>query len=162
VARRDILRAAVTARKAGKASSERTATARTGASRRRARSRDGARVIERVRRICLALPEAGEKLSHGEPTWFAGTGKVFAMIDDHHHGAPHLSLWLPAPEGAQEVLVGSDPGRYFRPPYVGHRGWIGVVLDTGPDWRVVAELVEEAYRHVASRRLVSRLDASEA
>jgi hypothetical protein len=116
-------------------------------------------VIERVRRTCLALPEARETLSHGEPTWFAGSGKVFAMIDDdHHHGAPHLSVWLPAPDGAQETLVRLNPGRYFRPPYFGHRGWIGVVLDRRPDWRVVAELVVAAYRHVAPRRLIARLD----
>jgi predicted DNA-binding protein (MmcQ/YjbR family) len=125
----------------------------------RARSATSLRIIERARRICLALPDANEKVSHGEPTWFAGTGKVFAMVDDHHHGAPHLSLWLPAPRGAQEALVASDPDRYFRPPYVGHRGWVGVVLDGKPDWGVVAELVEDAYRLVASRRLVARLDA---
>lgn len=128
----------------------------------RARSAASERVIERARRICLALPEANEKVSHGEPTWFAGAGKVFAMVDDHHHGAPHLSLWLPAPPGAQQALVASDPARYFRPPYVGHRGWVGVVLDDGPDWRVVAALVEDAYRNVATRRLIARLDASDA
>jgi hypothetical protein len=124
----------------------------------RVRSAASARVIERVRRICLALPEANEKLSHGEPTWFAGKGKVFASIDDHHHGAPHLSVWLPLPPGAQQALVRSDPARYFRPPYVGHKGWVGVVLDRRPDWAVVADLVEEAYRHVAARRLLARLD----
>jgi predicted DNA-binding protein (MmcQ/YjbR family) len=105
----------------------------------------------------MALPEAVEKRSHGEPTWFAGTGKVFAMLDDHHHGADHLSVWLPAPPGAQEALVWSDPARYFRPPYVGPRGWVGVVLDTKPDWRSVAELVEAAYRLVAHPRLVRTL-----
>ena len=67
----------------------------------------------------MALPDAVEKLSHGEPTWFAGKGKVFAMLDDHHHGAPHLSVCLPAGMGAQEALIESDPKRYFRPPYVG-------------------------------------------
>jgi hypothetical protein len=128
----------------------------------RARSAESLRLIERARRICLALPDANEKVSHGEPTWFAGAGKVFAMVDDHHHGSPHLSLWLPAPAGAQQALIASDPGRYFRPPYVGHRGWIGTVLDSKPDWRVVADLVEEAYRMVASQRLIARLAASEA
>ena len=113
--------------------------------------------LARLRAICLALPEAREKLSHGEPTWFAGTGKVFAMLDDHHHGAPHLSVWLPAPIGAQEALIESDPKRYFRPAYVGGSGWVGVVLDARPDWRVVAWLVEQAYRHVAHRRLVALL-----
>ena len=125
----------------------------------RARSAESERLIERARRLCLALPDANEKVSHGEPTWFAGAGKAFAMVDDHHHGSPHLSLWLPAPAGAQQALIASDPARYFRPPYVGARGWIGVVLDTKPDWRIVAALVEEAYRHVASRRLIARLDA---
>jgi len=113
--------------------------------------------LARLRTICLALPEANEKISHGEPTWLAGRGKVFAMLDDHHHGAPHLSVWLPAALGAQEALTESDPSRYFRPPYVGHRGWVGVVLDTEPDWAVVAWLVEQAYRLVAVRRLVAKL-----
>src|SRR5574341_2614934 len=83
----------------------------------RGRSRTSGRdPLARLRAICLALPEANEKLSHGEPTWFAGKGKVFAMLDDHHHGAPHLSVWLPAGLGAQEGLIESDPKRYFRPP----------------------------------------------
>jgi len=114
--------------------------------------------LARLRAICLALPEAQERISHGEPTWFAGRGKAFAMLDDHHHGAPHLSVWLPAGLGAQEALIESDPKRYFRPPYVGSCGWVGVVLDTGPDWSVVAWLVEQAYRLVARRRLVAKLE----
>jgi predicted DNA-binding protein (MmcQ/YjbR family) len=113
--------------------------------------------LARLRAICLALPEANEKVSHGEPTWFAGKGKVFAMLDDHHHGAQHLSVWLPAGLGAQEALIDSNPKRFFRPPYVGSAGWIGVVLDTRPDWKVVAWLVEQAYRLVAHRRLVAML-----
>lgn len=117
------------------------------------------RLVERARRICMALPEAHEKLSHGEPTWFAGKGKVFAMLDDHHHDAEHLALWLPLPRGAQEALVASDPERYFRPPYVGHRGWVGVVIDGRPDWRAVASLIAEAYRNVAAKRLVAQLDS---
>jgi hypothetical protein len=121
----------------------------------RVRSAGSLRLIERVRKICMALPEATEKISHGEPTWFAG--KVFAMFDDHHHDSPHVSLWLPAPFGAQETLVGADPKRFFRPPYVGHKGWVGVVLDTGPDWDMVADLVEDAYRQVAPPRLVAKL-----
>jgi len=110
-------------------------------------------LVERLRRICMALPEANEKLSHGEPTWFAGKGKVFAMLDDHHHGAAHLSVWLPQPFGAQEALIGSDPERFFRPPYVGVSGWVGVVLDTRPDWGAMAALVLEAYLIVATAKL---------
>jgi predicted DNA-binding protein (MmcQ/YjbR family) len=106
----------------------------------------------------MALPDAVEKISHGEPCWFAGKGKLFASLDDHHHGAPHLSVWLPAPLGAQEALVAADPKRYFRPPYVGHKGWVAVVLDDGPDWDAVAELVEQGYRLVASPRLAAKLE----
>lgn len=114
--------------------------------------------MARLRRICLSLPEAQEKPSHGEPTWFAGRGKVFATLDDHHHRAAHLSVWLPLPFGAQEALLAQDPARFFRPPYVGGRGWVGVVLDGDPDWTLVERLVREAFRHVAAARLVARLD----
>jgi predicted DNA-binding protein (MmcQ/YjbR family) len=119
-------------------------------------------VLGRLRAICLALPEAQEKLSHGEPTWFAGAGKVFAMFDNYHHGAPHASVWLPAPPGMQEALIESDPQRFWRPPYLGHRGWIAVVLDTRPDWGVVAGLVEQGYRLVATRKLLAQLAPREA
>ena len=115
------------------------------------------RLVVRLRRICLALPEANEKLSHGEPTWFAGKGKVFAMLDDHHHGSDHLAVWLPQPLGRQEDLIDGDPERFFRPPYVGPSGWVGVVLDTNPDWAMVEALVTEAFRHVARPKLVAQL-----
>ena len=127
----------------------------------RIRSAASGRLIERVRKICLALPEATEKLSHGEPTWFAGKGKVFASIDDHHHGAPHCSVWLPQPLGVQEALVDAQPARFFRPPYVGPSGWVGVVLDTKPDWGVVAGLIREAYLHVATEKLRRKLAEAE-
>jgi predicted DNA-binding protein (MmcQ/YjbR family) len=116
-------------------------------------------VLERLRKICLGLPEAQEKLSHGEPTWFAGKGKVFAMFDNYHHGAPHASVWIPAPHGLQEALIERDPARFWRPPYVGHNGWVAIVLDTKPDWGVVAGLIEQAYRLVATQKLLARLDA---
>jgi predicted DNA-binding protein (MmcQ/YjbR family) len=111
------------------------------------------RLVERVRKLCMKLPEANEKISHGEPTWFAGKGKVFAMIDGHHHNSPHLSVWLPQPFGAQEALIDADPERFFRPPYVGVSGWVGVVLDTKPDWGVVEGLIRESYLHVATAKL---------
>lgn len=120
-------------------------------------ARGGGNPLARLRAICLALPEAQEKLSHGEPTWFAGKGKVFAMFDDHHHGAAHVSVWLPAPPGLQEALIESDPQRFWRPPYVGVNGWVAVILDTKPDWGVVAGLVEQAFRLVATQKLVARL-----
>jgi len=79
------------------------------------------------------------------------------MIDNHHHGTQHLSVCLPQPSGAQEALVGAEPKRFFRPPYVGVGGWVGVVLDTRPDWGVVEGLVNEAYRHVATKKLRDQL-----
>ena len=105
----------------------------------------------------MELPEANERISHGEPTFFAGKGKVFAMIDGHHHDSPHLSVWLPQPLGAQETLIELDPERFFRPPYVGVSGWVGVVLDTQPDWGMVEDLVLASYLHVATRKLRARL-----
>lgn len=118
------------------------------------------RVIARLRRLCLAFPGAVEKVSHGEPTWFAGgKGKVFAMLDDHHHGAAHLAAWVPLPLGAQETLVARDPERYFRPPYVGGKGWVGIVLDTAPDWAEIARLLREAYVRVAPARLAATVAA---
>lgn len=107
-------------------------------------------VLAKVRAICLAFPGAVEKPSHGEPTWFTKErGRVFAMFDDHHHGAPHISLWIPATHDGQEMLVAADPARYFVPPYVGVKGWIGVVLDTSPDWPAVAQLVADGHALVA-------------
>lgn len=119
-----------------------------------------ARLTERLRTICLALPEATEKLAWGEPTWRI-RDRLFAQMDTHHHGADHVAVWLPAALGAQEALVEHDAERFFVPPYVGHKGWIGVRLDRTPDWGVVAGLVEEAYRLVAPARLVSLLAAPE-
>jgi hypothetical protein len=115
--------------------------------------------LERLRRLCLALPETTERLSHGEPTWFVRDKKTFVTYADHHHD-DRLGFWCAAPPGAQEALVGSDPERFFRPPYVGHRGWLGVRLDVAEvDWGEIAEIVVDAYRVVAPKRLVAALDA---
>lgn len=84
--------------------------------------------LRRVRKICLAFPEAFEKMSHGEATFFAPNG-VFAMFSNNHHQDGHVAVWLPAPPGLQEALVEEDPKTYYRPPYVGSSGWIGVELD---------------------------------
>jgi len=117
-----------------------------------------ATLIDRIRKICLALPEVTERPSHGAPTFFV-KGKTFLTLwaDGHHdHTFPHL--WCAAPPGAQEALIADDPDRIFRPPYVGHRGWIGVRLDGKPDWEQVEDLCEDAYRVVAPPRLVVTLD----
>jgi hypothetical protein len=120
--------------------------------------RAGRTPVERLRAICLALPETTEKLAWGEPTWRV-RGRLFAQLDDHHHGADHLAVWLPAPLGEQEAMIFTDPERFFRPPYVGHRGWVGVRIDRRPDWTVVATLVEQAYRQVAPPRLREAIGA---
>ncbi|WP_447004395.1 MmcQ/YjbR family DNA-binding protein [Saccharothrix isguenensis] len=113
--------------------------------------------LERLRELCLGLPEATERPSHGEPAWFVRDKKLFVMFADHHHD-DRLAFWCAAPLGVQEALVGSEPERYFRPPYVGHRGWLGVYLDVDVDWDAVAEVVRDAYRQVAPKRLAAQLD----
>lgn len=114
--------------------------------------------LPRLRALCLALPEVTEKLSHGEPTWFVR--RVFVSYADHHHD-DRVAFWCAAPAGAQEALVAAHPDRFFRPPYVGHRGWLGVWLDhDAVDWDEVAEIVVDAYRQVAPRTLRAALDAT--
>lgn len=117
--------------------------------------------LARVREICLALPEATERLSHGSPTFFVRDKKTFVMFLDDHHGDGRLALWCAAPAGVQAELVEQDPERFFRPPYVGHRGWIGVRLDRDLDWDEVAGVCEDAYRQVAPKRLVAQLDEAQ-
>ncbi len=102
-----------------------------------------------------------ERPSHSAPTWFVRDKKSFVMLwaaGHHDHDFPHL--WCAAPPGAQEELVDAEPARFFRPPYVGHRGWLGVRLDREVDWAEVAEICRDAYRVVAPKTLVARLDAS--
>src|SRR5690606_31742842 len=83
--------------------------------------------LERVRRLCLALPGTSERLSHGEPTFFAGK-KVFVMFANNHHGDGRVAVWVPAPPGMQAALIERAPEKFFRPPYVGVRGWVGLEL----------------------------------
>lgn len=107
-------------------------------------------LMQKLREICMALPDVTEVLAWGEATW--RRGKIFAMSDTYHHGSAHFSVHLAAPPGAQQALIESEPERFFRPPYTGGKGWIGVVLDTGPDWDMVASLVRNAYDAVAEDR----------
>lgn len=110
-------------------------------------------VLARLRGLCLDLPEVTEKLSHGEPAWFVRK-RLFVMFADRHHD-DRVAFWCAAPAGAQEELV--DGMRYFRPPYVGHRGWLGVYLDVPVDWDEISEVVQDAYRRVAPTALVAQL-----
>jgi len=112
-----------------------------------------------MRAICLALPEVTERLSHGAPTWFVRDKKSFVTLwADGHHQDEFPHLWLAGLPGAQQELAAADPGQFFRPPYVGGRGWIGVRLDREVDWAEIAELCQDAYRAVAPARLVALLD----
>jgi hypothetical protein len=120
----------------------------------RRRREEAAALIARARKIALALPGSSEKLSHGEPTFFAG-GKVFFMVDNNHHGSGHVALWCKAEPGAQAVLVDAEPRHFFVPPYVGKAGWVGVRLDSGLDWGLVATLIERAWREVAPKTLLA-------
>ncbi len=114
--------------------------------------------LPKLRALCLALPETTERLSHGEPTWFIRGKKTFVTFANHHHD-DRLAFWCAAPEGAHDVLVRAEPQRFFVPPYVGVRGWLGVYLDVPVDWDEIAVLVEEAYRVVAPNTLLRQLDA---
>ena len=115
--------------------------------------------LDQVRRIALALPEATERPSHGEPAWFVGK-RLFATYAEQHHD-DRVAVWLAAPLGAQEALIEEDPARFFRPPYVGVRGWLGIYLDlpAAPDGDELAELLADSYRMVAPKRLLAALDA---
>ena len=115
--------------------------------------------LERVRTICAALPEVNERPSHGAPTFFVRDKKTFVMFHDDHHGDGRLALWCAAPPGVQGLVVDQEPARFFVPAYVGHRGWIGLRLDVDPDWDEIAGVIEDAYRVVAPRTLVARLDS---
>ena len=113
----------------------------------------------RLSEICLALPEATMRLSHGTPSWFVRDKKPFATLwATGHHAAHFAQLWCAGPPGAQEALAGSDLARFFRPPYVGHWGWIGLHLEGEIDWAEVSELCADAYRAVAPARLAALLD----
>lgn len=115
-------------------------------------------VLTRVRQLCLSFPEATERLSHGAPTFFVRDKKSFVMFHDDHHGDGRLALWVGAPAGVQAQLVEEEPDRFFVPPYVGPRGWVGVRLDRAVDWDEIAQIVEDSYRLVAPKRLLTQLD----
>ncbi len=110
--------------------------------------------LERVRRICLALPETSEKLSHGEPTFFVRK-KVFVMFADNHHNDGHIAIWLPVPDGFQTSLIEASPDIYFKPPYVGVRGWVGIELANIKEEDLNFH-IQTAWELVAPKRLLSK------
>ena len=110
------------------------------------------RTLAKLREICLAFPETSERLSHGAPTFFVREKRAFLMVLTDHHGDGRFAIWCAAPDGIQQLLVEADAEKYFVPPYVGHRGWLGVRLDRGLaalDWDELAGIAEDAYAEVA-------------
>lgn len=123
--------------------------------------------VDRLRALCMGLPEVTERPSHGEPTWFVRGRKVFVQLSDHHHD-DRFGFWCAAVAEVRDGLVDRDPARFYVPPYVGGRGWLGVYLDcesrsdthsgVSVDWEEIDELVRNAYRLIAPKTLAARLD----
>src|SRR5579862_6327708 len=111
-------------------------------------------VLARIRAVCLALPETSGRPSHGAPSFFVRGKRCFLMVLDDHHGDGRFAVWCAAPPGDQHMLVAADPVKFFVPPYVGRRGWVGVRLDVPIDWEELAGIVEEAFATVAPKRLL--------
>ena len=122
-------------------------------------ARSSADLVARVRAICTALPEVVERPSHGTPTFFVRGKTTFVQVwPDGHHDNTFPHLWCAAAPGVQAELIDAEPDRFFRPPYVGHRGWLGLRLDVALDWDEVAEVCRDAYLAVAPKSLVAKLD----
>jgi hypothetical protein len=116
------------------------------------------RELARVRAVCASLPEVEERLSHGSPAFFVRGKKTLAMFVDDHHGDGILGIWCAAPPGVQEQMIDEEPDVFFRPPYVGHRGWIGVRLSRTVTDTELRMILEDAFRVVAPKTLVAKLD----
>lgn len=109
--------------------------------------------IKRLRTLCLALPEVFEKEAWGECTFRVTGGSMFAMTDNDHHDSGHTAVWVKAPPMVQEILVNADGKRFFVPPYVGGKGWVGVRLDYKVDWDELGEMLKDGYLMSAPKRL---------
>ncbi len=121
------------------------------------KSQAGEEHLRRVRRICAAMPETTEKLSHGEPTFFVRK-KVFTMFANNHHNDGHIAVWIPAPPGLQAMLLHQSPETYFKPPYVGVRGWLGIELACIGD-EELASHIHDAWRMVAPKKVKTALSS---
>jgi hypothetical protein len=116
------------------------------------------RALTQVRRICLGFPEVTERLSHGSPSFFIRGKRTIAMFVDDHHGDGILGIWCPAFPGVQQELIELEPDRFFRPPYVGPSGWIGVRLDRDVDWDEITQILADSYRKVGPKTLIRQLE----
>jgi hypothetical protein len=122
-------------------------------------SADVARALGMVRTAALRWPETSERVSHGGPAFFIAGKRCFVMFLDDHHQDGRLAIWCAAPDGVQVEMVEAEPDRFFRPPYVGHRGWLGVQLLDVTQAELDA-IVLDAYRQVAPKRLRDQLSAT--
>jgi hypothetical protein len=115
------------------------------------------RPLTRLRKLCLALPEAHEVIAWGAPT-FRVKNKLFAMYADpgNHHGAGRPAAWIKAESGNQGLMIKAAPKRFFVPPYVGPSGWVGVWLDATVDWDEVADLLRDGWRLTAPKKLLKQ------
>src|SRR5262249_21899135 len=120
-----------------------TTRARVRPSSQPAPRKDDGTQIRRLRRLCLAVPDAIEKISHGEPTFFTPK-RVFAMFSNNHHGDGHVAVWVPVGPGVQEALIEEEPDTFYRPPYVGPSGWVGIEMSRVDDDRLGA-FIREAF-----------------
>ena len=118
------------------------------------------RVLGTIREICLGLPETSERLSHGAPSFFVNDKRCFVMVLTDHHGDGRFAIWCAAGDGVQGMLIEANPDRFFRPPYVGHRGWLGMRLDRGLDVDELAGILEDAYAEVAPAKLLAAATAA--
>lgn len=111
--------------------------------------------LTKLRKLCLALPAAHEVEAWGEPT-FRVKGKLFAMYAhaSNHHGAGRHSVWIKATKENQALMIRTQPDRFFKPPYVGPSGWVGVYLDESPDWDEVTELLRDGWKMTAPKRVL--------
>jgi hypothetical protein len=114
------------------------------------------KVIKRLREICHAFPRVIEKEAWGECTFRVSGGKMFAMTDNNHHQSGHLAVWIMAPPTVQESLIRSAPKRFFKPPYVGAKGWVGVRLDEAADWDKLAAILRDGYLMSSPGKLARR------
>ncbi len=121
---------------------------------------DSSPTLKRLREVCLALPEAFEKEAWGECTFRVAGGSMFAMTDNNHHNSGHVAVWVKAPAMVQEILVNSDAKRFFIPPYMGPKGWVGVRLDYKVDWDEVAAILKDGYLMSAPKRFAGRTASS--
>ena len=121
-----------------------------------------ARILARLRKVCLALPDAHEVEAWGEPT-FRVRNKLFAMYASptNHHGSGRPAVWCKAGPGNQGLMVSANPDRFFVPPYVGPSGWVGVWLDGAVDWEEVADLLRDSYSMIAPKKLRAMLELSD-